>query len=99
MVPGQPRPASQYQMSLGRVQTWVLSTLAVSTILHIAAAMVLAAVTYVDERSSQIGLLVISGAFGFIAAGAGLLIHRKPLLHPFLLIGLIPPAVGAFFVF
>ena len=84
-------------MSLSSVQKWVMSTLAVSTIMHLSAGLVLAA-AYVDKESSKIGLLVISGAFGLIAVAAGLLIHQKNLKNPFLLLGLLPPLIGTFIV-
>jgi hypothetical protein len=99
MTPGQPqRPAPRGAMSLSAVQKWVMSTLAVSTLLHMAGGVVLAA-AYVDERSSKIGLLVIAGAFGVFAWAAGLLIHRKSPVHPLLLLGLLPPLLGAWWIF
>ena len=98
MTPGQPRPQPARAMSLTAVQQWVMSAVAVSTLLHMAVGLVFAAY-YVDERSSKIGLLVISGAFGLISMGSGLLIHRKRLLHPLLLVGLLPPLVGAWWIF
>jgi hypothetical protein len=76
----------------------VLSTLAVSTIFHLAAGLVVAAL-YVDTLDAQIGLLAISGAFGMIAIAVGVLIHQRSPLTPWLALGLIPPAVGAFLVF
>ncbi len=98
MTPGQPRPTARRPMSLTTVQRWVMSTLAVTTGLHMAAGLVLAA-HYVDTTSSAVGLLVISGAFGFIAMAAGLLIHRRSLLHPLMLVGLLPPLLGAWWIF
>jgi hypothetical protein len=85
-------------MTLSSVQRWVMSTLAVSTLLHMAGGLVLAA-AYVDERSSKIGLLVISGAFGVLAWAAGLLIHGRSVVHPLLLLGLLPPVLGAWWIF
>ena len=95
MTPGQPPRASRQdqERSLTRVQKWVMSTLVVSTILHLAGGLVLAA-AYVDPRSSKIGLLVIAGAFGVIAVAAGLLIHQKSLRTPWLALGLLVPLVG-----
>ena len=98
MVPGQPRPQPARTMSLTSVQRWVMSTLMVSTGLHMAGGLVLAA-RYVDVRSSAIGLLVISGAFGLIAMAAGLLIHRRSLRHPVMTLGLLPPVLGAWWIF
>ncbi len=98
MTPGQPPlPAPSGGMSLTSVQRWIMSTLAVTTILHLSGGLVLAA-KVADVRSSQIGLLVIAGAFGVLAFASGLLIHGKGLLHPLLLLGLVPPLVGAWWV-
>jgi hypothetical protein len=93
-----PRPTHPRSMTLSTVQKWVMSTLVVSTLLHMAGGLVLAA-AYVDERSSRIGLLVLSGAFGLMAWAAGLLIHRKSVLHPLMLLGLVPPLAGAWWIF
>ena len=98
MTPGQPpRPVAPGGMSLTSVQRWILSTLAVTTILHLAGGLVLAAKA-ADVRSSQIGLLVISAAFGVLAFAAGVLIHGKSPLHPLLLLGLLPALIGAWWV-
>lgn len=85
-------------MSLSQVQKWVMSTLAVSTILHLAAGLVLAAM-YVDTLDAQIGLLVIAGAFGVIAVAVGLMIHQRTPLSPWLALGVLPTLIGAYLVF
>ena len=87
-------PAAE-ERSLGRVQRWVMSTLAVITILHMCAGLVLAAMYLEDPtRASQIGLNVIAGAFGVLAVVVGLAIHGRRILSPWLLLGLLPTAVG-----
>lgn len=98
MVPGQPPLQRRDSMSLSQVQRWVMSTLAVTTILHLAAGLVLAAL-YVDTLDAQIGLLVIGAAFGVIAILAALIIHQHRVLSPWLLIGLAPSVVGALVIF
>ena len=99
MVPGQPRPVARRQgMSLSSVQRWVMSTLAASTVLHLAGGLVLAA-RYVDPTSSKVGLLVISAATGLLGMAGALLIHRARLTHPLLVIGLLPAALGAWWIF
>ena len=100
MTPGQPARSAPPRgaMSIGTVQKWILSGLAVTTIMHMSAGLVLAA-RYVEVRSSSIGLLVISGAFGLMAMAAGLLIHGKSLVNPLMLIGLLPPLLGAWWIF
>lgn len=98
MVPGQPPRQRSDAMSLGRVQRWVMSTLACSTILHLAAGLVIAAL-YVDTLDAQIGLLAIAGAFGAIAVAVGLMIHQRSPLSPWVVLGLAPTLVGALLVF
>jgi hypothetical protein len=75
-----------------------MSTLAVTTILHLAAGLIIAAL-YVTTLDAQIGLLVISGAFGVIAVAVGLMIHQRRPFTPWLALGLLPTAVGAVLVF
>jgi hypothetical protein len=85
-------------MSLSTVQRWVMSTLTATTIMHLAVGVMLAA--YFSERlDAQVGLLVISAAFGIVAIVAALLIHKHRLLSPWLLIGLAPALVGAYLLF
>ena len=98
MTPGAPRPTNREPMSLGNVQKWVLSTLAATTILHLSAGLVVAAV-FADRLDAQIGLLVIGAAFGVIAILAALIIHQHRLVSPWLLLGLVPSAVGALILF
>lgn len=98
MVPGQPPRRRQDSMSLTHVQRWVMSTLAVSTILHLAAGLVIAAM-YVSTLDAQIGLLVIAGAFGVISVAVGLMIHQRTPLSPWLALGVLPTVVGYFLVF
>jgi hypothetical protein len=98
MVPGQALPAKTDSMSLSQVQRWVMSTLAVTTILHLAAGLVVAAM-YVDTLDARIGLLVIAGAFGVISVAVGLMIHRRSPLSPWLTVGTLPALVGALLVF
>jgi len=80
---------------LQRVQRWVMSVLAAATILHLALGLVIAAVLVDPEyQSSRIGLCVVGGAFGVIAVAAAFAIHRRSILTPWLLAGLIPSVVG-----
>lgn len=98
MDPNRPRPQNRESMSLGTVQKWVLSSLAATTIMHLAAGLVVAAI-FADRLDAQIGLLAIGAAFGLIAIIAALLIHQHRLLSPWLVLGLVPSAVGALVLF
>lgn len=98
MDPANPRPQNREPMSLGTVQKWVLSTLAATTIMHLAIGLVVAA-AFAERLDARIGLLVIATAFGLLAMVAALLIHQHRVVSAWLLLGLVPSAVGAFVVF
>lgn len=78
-----------------RVQTWVMSTLAVTSILHMSGGLLVAA-WFIDpaQQTARWGLAVIAGAFGVIAVAAGLGIHRRPVLSPWLILGVVPTLIG-----
>ncbi|CAB4925840.1 unannotated protein [freshwater metagenome] len=85
---------------LARVQKWVMSTLAVTTVLHLVVGLVVAAVMLDDAPdSSKIGLNVIAGIFGAIAVATGLAIHGRRILSPWLLLGVVPTAIGLLLTF
>jgi hypothetical protein len=85
---------------LARVQRWVMSVLAVTTILHLVVGLVVAAVMLDDAPdSSRIGLAVISGIFGAMAVATGRAIHGKRILSPWLLLGIVPTAIALWLVF
>jgi hypothetical protein len=98
--PSNPPPPQRYSTALSTVQTWVLSTLAVITILHMSVGLVVAAL-YADPGATdtRIGLLVIAGLFGVVSIAAGLAIHRRRILSWWLLLGWIPALIGAYIAF
>lgn len=96
--PDHPRPQNREPMSLGRVQRWVLSTLAATTIMHLALGLVVGA-AFAPRLDAQIGLLLIASAFGVLAILAALVIHQVRLLNPWLLLGLAPSVAGALWIF
>lgn len=86
--------------SLTQVQRWVMSSLAVVTILHLSATFVFAAVISDPGKiDARIGLNVIAGALGTVAVAAFRAIHGKPLVSPWLLLGTVPGLVGAWLTF
>ena len=96
MDPANPvRPVND--KSLTHVQRWVLSVLTVFTIAHLCAGIVIAA-TMTDQRSGQIGLSIIAGLFGIAAVVAGQAIHGHDPRNGWLVLGLLPTAVGLFLV-
>ena len=98
MDPDAPRPvrsSSREQQSLTRVQRWVMSSLAVTTILHLCAGLVLAAIFLDDPRpGARVGLNLIAAAFGLMAVAGFRGIHGKPIVSPWLALGLLPGVVG-----
>ena len=98
MQPGAPRPQNREPMSLSTVQKWVLSTLAATTIMHLAIGLVVAA-AFSDGLDEKIGLLVIGAAFGIVAMVAAMIIHGKRPVSPLLLLGFGPSLVGAWWIF
>lgn len=99
--PSRPRtPTTREDLErLERVQRTVLSVLVGTTIFHLAVGLVVFAV-YVDdtERVAQVGLCVLGGAFGVVAVAAAFAIHRRPVLSPWLLVGVLPTVVGLYVV-
>ena len=78
-----------------QVQRWVVSALAVTTIMHLSVGLVIGAL-FLDEQVpvSRFGVSVIGGLFGVVAAGVGRLIHQKPIASPWLAVGFLPGLVG-----
>ena len=86
-------------MSIGSVQRWVMSALAVTTIGHFAAGLVVAAIFLEDGRpGARVGLTLIAGVVGVLGVAAAFAIHQKSPVTPWLVVGLLPTAVGLFFV-
>lgn len=98
MDPNAPRPVrdtAREERSLTRVQRWVMSALAVTTILHLAAGLIIAAMFLDDPRpGAEVGLNLIAAAFGVMAVAAALGIHGRPILSPWLSLGLLPGVIG-----
>ena len=87
-------------MSIGQVQKWVMSVLAVSTVLHMSGALVIFSIS-IDEahQTSRVGLLVSAGIFGILAIMLGRLIHQASVLTPWVVLGLIPMGIGFWWIF
>ncbi|MET0838445.1 MAG: hypothetical protein ABWY19_06670 [Marmoricola sp.] len=88
------------QESLGNVQKWVMSALAVTTIAHLAGGVAILAISMDDAPlDARIGLNVVAAFIGVAAVATGLMIHGKKPLSWWLLLGLLPGIVGAWFTF
>lgn len=101
MDPNNPRPSVRADaMHIAHVQKWVMSSIVVTTILHLVLGLVVAAMlTEDDQPDAQIGLLVIAGIFGVLSVISGLAIHQKKLLTPWLLLGVLPALGAAVYMF
>ena len=49
-------------------------------------------------RDSVVGLWVMTGVIGLVAAAAVLVLHRRPWYSPWVLLGLLPMLVSAYWV-
>jgi len=93
------RSRTSSKESLTKVQRWVMSVLAGTTILHFAAGLVLAAV-FMDEprHGARIALVSMAAIIGMLAVATGRLIHGRSPFTPWVLLGLIPAIVGFWLV-
>jgi hypothetical protein len=85
---------------LTSVQRWVVSVMAVTTVLHFSAGVVLAAMVVDEDRlDARIGLNVLAALTAVVAVAVGRLIHRKPVASGWLALGVVPGIVGAALTF
>jgi hypothetical protein len=87
-------------MDIETVKRWVVAVMAI----HIGGSPALALAFYgphfaETKRSSGIGLWVMSGVVGLVTVGGVLLIHRKSLLSPWMILGVLPMGIGGFWLF
>lgn len=87
-------------MSTEQVQKWVITVLTVVVLGHLAEALVIFALISPDDHpASRIGLLIIAGIVGLLAAVGVRAVHRRRILSPWLLLGLVPAGVGVYLGF
>jgi hypothetical protein len=87
-------------MSTAQVQKWVATVLAVVILGHLAEGLVIFALLVPTDRpASSIGLLVIAGVVGILAAGGVRAIHQRRILSLWLLLGLTPAAIGCYLAY
>jgi hypothetical protein len=87
-------------MKIETVQRWVFAVI----LIHIGGSPTLALAAYSPhlentKHSSGVGLWVMSGVVGLVTTAGVLLIHQRSLLSPWLLVGALPMAISAFYVF
>ena len=89
------------ERSLDLVQRMVISALIIVVFGLFAGMLAVYLAVYPDQtsRSSTIGLWVMTGAFGFATAAAVLMVNRRRPYSPWVLLGALPMAICAFWVF
>lgn len=89
---------------LEHVQRTVMSVLVATTIFHLSVGLVIGAFFIDDsERTAQVGLCLLGGAFGVLAMLSAYAIHRKSItatrLATAVAVGFVPAVVGLYVVF
>lgn len=85
-------------MQVERVQRWVMSTLLLTTATIFAGGLSVLAGS-VDRTGATPGLLVIAAVVGLMALSGVRVINDRSVVSPWLLVGLLPAAVGWYFLF
>lgn len=80
-------------MEVERVQKWVMSALMVTVLFILAGGLALLSATS-DQAGARPGLLIMAGLFGILGILGVRVIHAKPVLTPWVLLGLLPAVLG-----
>lgn len=84
-------------MQVERVQKWVMSALVLTTATIFATGISLLAGRS-EQAGAEPGLLTIAAVVGVVAMAAVRVINQKPVLTPWLVLGLLPALVVGYFV-
>jgi hypothetical protein len=84
-------------MEIERVQRWVMTALMMTTAVIFAVGLSLLS-GQSDQPGAKPGLITIAAIVGVLAVAAARVIHRKSVLTPLLLLGVLPAAIGAYLV-
>ena len=99
-----PRPTGEQrrleQARLNRVREWVTSALAVTTVFHLSVGLSIAAIFMDEDKlAARIGLNLIGALLLVAGIAGGRAIHHKQPVSPWLLLGVVPAAVGTYLTF
>ncbi len=88
-------------MTTEQVQRWVVSLLVFAITSFPIGGLIAASHSFFgdDRRGSAIGLLGMAGIIGMIAIGVMRVIHKRSIASPLILLGLLPAAIAAIFIF
>lgn len=95
-----PSPKDAEDRSLDLVQRLIISALIIVVLGHFAGVLAAYLAVYPEEssRGDTVGLWVMSGIFGLVTAAAVLVVNRRRPYSPWVILGLVPMAVSAFWV-
>lgn len=93
--------ARRPEMSTDQVQRWVVSLLVFAICSFPVGGLigVSLAVRDEDRRGAAIGLTIMAGVIGVICVGAIRIIHKRSLVTPLLILGALPAAIAAYFLY
>lgn len=88
------------ERSLKQVQHWVITLLIFMFAAFPIGGLIGASHAMLDDKkSSSIGLMVMAGVIGLAAVAIMRFVHQKTVATPLLLLGVVPAAIAAYFVF
>lgn len=93
MDPDAPRPRTRPEdlVRLQRVQRWVLSVLAATTVGHFALGLLLAAFYLAEgNHTAQVGLCLIGAVTGMLSLAVAFAIHRRSPVNLWVALGAVP---------
>jgi len=93
-------PSRRRKMPIETVQRWVFAVI----LIHIGGSPTLALAAYAPhaeqtKHSTGVGLWIMSGVVGLATTAGVLLIHQRSLVSPWLILGVLPMAGAAYYVF
>ena len=101
MDPSAPRKVADKKdlERLHRVQRRVISVLIITTLIHLTVGLIVAADAVDDDRlDAQLALIILGAAFYVLGIAAVRAVNQKALLTWWMLTGLVPIAVGVWWV-
>jgi hypothetical protein len=87
-------------MKIETVQRWVFAVI----LIHVGGSPAAALAAYAPHMaqikySSGVILWIMSGVVGLATVAGVLLIHQRSLFSPWLIVGILPPVISAFYMF
>lgn len=95
------RKKRREELTTEQVQRWVVSLLILAITSFPIGGLIGVSYAVLDEgrRGAAIGLIVMAGVIGVISLGAMRVIHKRSLATPLLILGTLPAAIAAYFLF